>query len=34
VAEEIARLRSLDLEAIHQATTDNFFSLFTHAKRP
>lgn len=34
VAEEIARLRSLDIEAIHQATTDNFFSLFTHAKRP
>lgn len=34
VAEEIARLRSLDIEAVHQATTDNFFSLFTHAKRP
>jgi len=34
VAEEIARLRSLEIEAIHQATTDNFFSLFTHAKRP
>jgi TatD DNase family protein len=34
VAEEIARLRSLDIEAIHQATTDNFFLLFTHAKRP
>jgi len=34
VAEEIARLRSLEVEAIHQATTDNFFSLFTHAKRP
>jgi TatD DNase family protein len=34
VAEEIARLRSLEIEAVHQATTDNFFSLFTHAKRP
>lgn len=34
VAEEIARLRSLEIDAIHQATTDNFFSLFTHAKRP
>lgn len=34
VAEEIARLRSMEVEAIHQATTDNFFSLFTHAKRP
>jgi TatD DNase family protein len=34
VAEEIARLRSLPIEAIRQATTDNFFSLFTHAQRP
>ncbi len=34
VAEEIARLRAMDVEAVHQATTDNFFSLFTHAKRP
>lgn len=34
VAEEIARLRSLEIEAVHQATTENFFSLFTHAKRP
>jgi TatD DNase family protein len=34
VAEEIARLRSLSIEAVHQATTDNFFSLFKHAKRP
>lgn len=34
VAEEIARLRFLSIEAVHQATTDNFFSLFKHAKRP
>lgn len=34
VAEEIARLRSLEIEAVRQATTENFFSLFTHAKRP
>ena len=34
VADEIARLRSLPIEAVHQATTDNFFSLFKHAKRP
>jgi TatD DNase family protein len=34
VAEEIARLRSLEIEAVHRATTENFFSLFTHAKRP
>lgn len=34
VAEEIARLRSLSIEAVHQASTDNFFSLFKHAKRP
>ena len=33
VAEEIARLRSLSLDAVHQATTDNFFSLFTGARR-
>lgn len=33
VAEEIARLRSLPVDAVHQATTDNFFSLFKHAKR-
>jgi TatD DNase family protein len=33
VAEEIARLRSQEIEAVHQATTENFFSLFTHAKR-
>jgi TatD DNase family protein len=34
VADEIARLRSLPIEAVHQATTDNFFSLFKGAKRP
>jgi TatD DNase family protein len=34
VAEEIARLRALNVDAVHQATTDNFFSLFKHAKRP
>lgn len=34
VAEEIARLRSISIEAVHQASTDNFFSLFKHAKRP
>lgn len=33
VAEEIARLRSLSVEKVHQATTDNFFSLFKDAKR-
>jgi TatD DNase family protein len=33
VAEEIAKLRSLDLDAVHLATTDNFYSLFKHAKR-
>src|SRR5574343_253499 len=33
VAEEIARLRSLEVETVHRATTDNFFSLFTHAER-
>jgi TatD DNase family protein len=34
VADEIARLRSLSIDEIHQATTDNFFSLFKDAKRP
>lgn len=34
VAEEIARLRELPLATIEQATTDNFFRLFHHAKRP
>lgn len=34
VAEEIARLRGTSLDAITQATTDNFFKLFKHARRP
>jgi len=34
VAEEIARLRSISLETVMQATSDNFFHLFKHAKRP
>lgn len=34
VAEEIATLRSLSPEAVHQATTDNFFALFRSAVRP
>jgi TatD DNase family protein len=34
VAEEIAKLRSITVDAVHQATTDNFFSLFKGAKRP
>ena len=34
VAEEIARLRGVAVEVIHEATTDNFFSLFKHASRP
>lgn len=34
VAEEIARLRSVPLEAIMETTTDNFFTLFKHASRP
>lgn len=34
VAEEIARLRAISLDAVMQATTDNFFNLFKHAKRP
>jgi len=34
VAEEIARLRSLSLEEVSQATTDNFFRLFKQASRP
>lgn len=34
VAEEIAKLRSLTVDEVHQATTDNFFSLFKGAKRP
>jgi TatD DNase family protein len=31
VAEEIARLRSLSLDEVETATTDNFFRLFRHA---
>lgn len=34
VAEEVARLRGLDLEAVAEATTDNFFNLFRAARRP
>lgn len=34
VAEEIARLRGTSLDAITQATTDNFFKLFKYARRP
>lgn len=34
VAEEIARLRSVSLETVVAATTDNFFTLFNHATRP
>ncbi len=33
VAEEIAKLRSVSIDEVHQATTDNFFSLFKGAKR-
>lgn len=33
VAEEIARLRGESVERIAEATTDNFFRLFSHAKR-
>ena len=32
VAEEIARLKGLDLETVAQATTRNFFALFRHAR--
>lgn len=32
VAEEVARLRELSLEALAQATTDNFFKLFKEAR--
>lgn len=31
VAEEIARLRNLSLDIVEQATTENFFRLFSHA---
>lgn len=32
VAEEIARLRNVDVEVIGEATSANFFRLFTHAR--
>jgi TatD DNase family protein len=32
VAEEVARLRNMPLEALVAATTDNFFRLFRHAQ--
>lgn len=32
VAEEIARLRTIPLQEVMNATTDNFFKLFRHAK--
>lgn len=32
VAEEIARLRGISLAEVMQATTDNFFTLFRHAR--
>ena len=34
VAEEVARLRSLSLEQVAEATTANFFNLFKYAHRP
>jgi len=34
VAEEIARLRGLSFEEVATATTDNFFRLFSGARRP
>lgn len=34
VAEEIARLRAIELDKLVAATTDNFFNLFKHARRP
>lgn len=34
VAEEIAKLRSLPIESVRQATTENFFRLFKSAARP
>ena len=33
VAEHIATLREMQVEEIAEATTDNFFNLFKHAKR-
>lgn len=34
VAEEVARLRGLSLEAVAESTTNNFFNLFRAARRP
>ena len=34
VAEKIAKLRNTDVEAIAAATTDNYFKLFSSARRP
>lgn len=34
VAEEVARLRSLDYESVCAMTTDNFYKLFKTAQRP
>lgn len=34
VAQELARLRAVSLETIVEATTNNFFTLFKHARRP
>jgi TatD DNase family protein len=34
VADEIARLRSISSEAVTEATSNNFFTLFKHASRP
>ena len=34
VAEEIARLRGLPADELIAASTDNFFTLFSHARRP
>jgi TatD DNase family protein len=34
VAEHIAELRNTNVEAIAEATTDNYFKLFSSAKRP
>jgi TatD DNase family protein len=33
VAEEVARLKEVGFEAVAQATTENFFALFRHARR-
>jgi len=33
VAEEVASLRGIDYETLAEATTENFFRLFRHAKR-